>query len=230
MLDLPCRMARTVVIATGNPHKVDEMRELFAAARLDLQLLSLIDAASGRPLHEPEETGTSFIENAQIKAISYAQQTGELCLADDSGLEIDALGGKPGVISSHYSTDGRETGMSRQERDRANNQRVLGELAGVPLEQRSARFVCVMCLAEPVGADGRPAVIARARSVMEGRIGEPPRVPAGENGFGYDPLFLVAPSYEQTGAELTATAKNALSHRGAAARRMAEQMRALLNV
>jgi putative transposase len=141
-----------ILIATGNPHKVEEMDALFR--RLlpagSVQLKSLKDINT--PTTEPVETGSTFEANATIKATSYAAQTGMLCLADDSGLEIDALGGKPGVISSHYSTDGREAGMSRAERDAANNQRVLAELASVPFEKRTARFVCVMCLAAPANA------------------------------------------------------------------------------
>ena len=203
-----------IVLATSNPHKVEEMQALFAALLPHVRLRGL-QAASASSLQEPAETGDTFEANATIKALSYAEQTASLCLADDSGLEIDALHGRPGVISSHYCTDGREAGMSRSERDQANNHRVLRELTDVPIEHRSARFVCVMVLANP----GR--VLASARGAFEGRIGIPPAVPRGDNGFGYDPLFLVQPDYEQTSAELTPIAKNALSHRGAAAHQMA---------
>ena len=219
-----------IVLATGNPHKVEELRAIFAAAGVGV--VGLKDL--GGQFEEPHEHGKTFEENASIKALSYARQTGRVCLADDSGLEIDALGGRPGVISSHYASDGRETGASRAERDAANNARVLRELEGVPIAKRAARFVCVMVVARPEGryaedaeTNGRKArVLAVARGTLEGRIGIPPRVPRGENGFGYDPLFLVAPEFAQTGAELATTAKNRLSHRAKAAAKMAEQLRA----
>jgi XTP/dITP diphosphohydrolase len=207
-----------IVLATSNPHKVDEMRDIFGGA--GIELISLKEAGAGRDLHEPRETGTTFEENAAIKARSYAAQTGMTCLADDSGLEIDALQGAPGVISSHYSTDGLETGATREARDAANNARVLRELDGVPEHRRTARFVCVMCVAAP---DGR--ILATSRGSFEGRIGVPPDVPRGANGFGYDPLFLVAPRFAHTGAELPSAEKNELSHRGAAARAMLEHLR-----
>ncbi|MGH7131353.1 MAG: RdgB/HAM1 family non-canonical purine NTP pyrophosphatase [Phycisphaerales bacterium] len=209
-----------IVLATGNPHKLDELRAIFAAAGYSIPLISLSE--TGVAVTEPEETGTTFAENAAVKAVQYAKQTGRFCLADDSGLEIDALDGRPGVISSHYSTGGRETGLTRPQRDEANNARVLKELAGVPDVQRSARFVCCMSLA---GANGE--VIARSRGTFEGRIGVPPRVPAGVHGFGYDPLFLVAPAFDRTSAELSATEKNRLSHRGLAALEMARRIIAL---
>ncbi len=142
-----------LVVATSNPHKVDEIKAVLYGVG-GLRVLSLDDvvreaAARGQKmdLREPEEVGTTFEENATIKALSYATQTGRLCLADDSGLEVDALGGRPGVISSHYCTDGREAGMSRGERDAKNNERVMRELEGVTAEKRTARFVCVMVVA-----------------------------------------------------------------------------------
>jgi len=184
------------------------------------RLLGLNEAGGG-PFPEPEESGRTFAANATIKAIAYARATGHLCLADDSGLEIDALDGRPGVISSHYCTDGRETGMNREERDHANNQRVLRELAGVPAERRAARFVCIMVLAGPQG------LIAETRGTFEGRIGVPGEVPRGRNGFGYDPLFLVAPQFTATGAELSPAEKNRLSHRAQACRLMAPHLAAI---
>ncbi len=209
-----------IVLATANPHKVAELRGILGAAGVDI--VGLNDAAPGRTLEEPRETGTTFEENAAIKARAYAAQLGMVCLADDSGLEIDALAGAPGVISSHYSTDGLETGLSRAERDTANNERVLRELHRIPDHRRTARFVCVMCLA---GADG--TVLATTRGSFEGRIGFPEHVPRGANGFGYDPLFLVAPEFMRTSAELSPEEKNGLSHRGAAARAMAERLRSM---
>jgi len=213
----------TVVLATGNPHKVDEMRAIFAECGVKgVAFVGLSDL--GVATHEPSETGVTFQENATIKALSYAKQTGLACLADDSGLEVDALGGRPGVISSHYCTDGREAGMGREERDRLNNERVLKELESVPAEQRGARFVCLMVLAQP----GLPIPIYIAKGTFEGRIGALPDVPRGANGFGYDPLFLVAPDFRQTSAELPKAEKNRLSHRGKAARAMAAQIAQLL--
>jgi XTP/dITP diphosphohydrolase len=207
-----------IVLATANPHKVHELRAIFAHEFLkDIELVGL--DACGFATREPDETGTTFEQNATIKAIEYARQTGMICLADDSGLEVDALGGRPGVISSHYCSDGREEGMSRELRDASNNARVLRELASVPFDQRAARFVCVMALAVP------RREVCVLRGTCEGRIGLPPRVPAGAHGFGYDPLFLVAPEFSRTSAELAPQEKHAVSHRGAAARAMAQHIR-----
>lgn len=394
-----------IVLATGNPHKVEELRAIMGPLRIPIIGLSDLP---GHPFAEPTESGTTFEQNATIKALAYAEATGRLCLADDSGLEIDALSGKPGVISSHYCTDGREEGMDRPTRDAANNARVLKELDGVPPDMRTARFVCVMALATPSnvdkwgagvspaaptaapkeartfdgkqqwsysgdlphfqvggatyfvtfrcvapplsiqerqivadsllfwhgnrmmlhvatvmtdhvhmlfrpirqpdgnwprldallhsiksysahqinrlrgsakplwqaeyfdrvmrdeqemqqaaeyiehnpveeglaeapklypftvrgtrgGRDARPpsaegVIIARSRGTFEGRIGIPPAVPAGTNGFGYDPLFIAGPDFLHTGAQLTPDEKNKRSHRAAAATRMAKQI------
>ena len=388
-----------IVIATGNPHKIDEIRAVLRPIGVDVIGLSDLPG----PFDEPVEGKDSFIENATLKATSYAQQTGRVCLADDSGLEVDALGGAPGVISSHYATDGEETGLTREQRDSANNARLLKELEGVPPEQRTARFVCTMVLAAPPTHDGaspggagfQPApnaydgafkihkrrlphwqlggatyfitwrlqhgelthaerqitldacrfwdgdrihlhaatimpdhvhvlfriaqqpdgswpelpalihsikrhsaaqiqtargatgqlwqreyfdrimrdaeeceekfryiemnavqagicekpggypflyrqegrletgptktgdVLAAVRGAFEGRIGQPGDVPRGANGFGYDPLVLVAPAFDRTGAELSPEEKNARSHRGEAARLMADEIRKL---
>jgi XTP/dITP diphosphohydrolase len=231
----------TIVLATGNPHKVDELRAIFA--RADVRVLGLADLPAP-PGHtafpEPAETGTTFAENARIKAIAYARLTGRVCLADDSGLEVDALDGRPGVISSHFATDGVETGLTRAQRDASNNDHLLALLQGVPLERRGARFVCCMCLAAP--ANGAHAfVLAETRATFDGFIGLPPDVPRGVHGFGYDPLFLVAQTSPdspphtphislpvrpgaRTSAELSPDEKHARSHRGAAARAMALQL------
>ena len=201
---------RTIVLATGNAHKVEELRAIITPAAPHIRLLGLADLPG--TFAEPAETGTTFEANATIKALTYARATGHECIADDSGIEIDALGGKPGVISSHYCTGGREVGMTRAQRDAANNQRVLDELASIPEQARTARFVCVIALASP--GTGTPRLF---RGTFEGRIGLPPRIPAGSNGFGYDPLFLVAPEFTHTGAELDPAEKNARSHRAKAA-------------
>jgi len=219
-----------IVLATGNPHKLDELRAIFAHAGLHgVRLLGLSDVHTLVPLVEPAETGSTFDANAAIKAISYARQLGLPALADDSGLEIDALQGRPGVISSHYCTDGRETGMSRPQRDAANNARVLKELAHTPRERRTARFVCVMTLALPSPEpDVTPRIVASTRGTFEGIIGLDTEVPRGENGFGYDPLFLVAPEHRIVSAQLPPDQKNAMSHRGHAARAMAAQIASLV--
>lgn len=217
---MPPPASAPITIATANPGKVAELRPIFA--KLGIEVVGLKDLDT--PTTEPEETGDSFEANATIKAIAYARQTGTLCLADDSGLVVDALGGAPGVISSHYSTDGKEDERPRSERDAANNARLLRELEGVPDDERTARFVCVMVL-----ADAQGNVLATSEGAFEGRIGHAPR---GEGGFGYDPLFLVqhdpaALSYTRTSAELDAGEKNAISHRAQAAHRMADAIAAL---
>lgn len=202
-----------ILLATGNPHKVSEIRAILAPLGITVRSLDDLDRAD---LVEPEETGETFTANARIKAVGYAQQTGMNCLADDSGLEVDALDGRPGVYSARYAG----IGATREERDRANNGKLLNELKDVPPAERAARFVCAMCLASPDGE-------MRAESIgyFPGIIGIPPDVPRGTNGFGYDPL-LVLPDVGKTSAELPPDEKNARSHRGAAARMMAEKLRA----
>jgi non-canonical purine NTP pyrophosphatase (RdgB/HAM1 family) len=232
----------TIVVATGNPHKVREIDAIFA--RVGVRAIALSDLPDA-PFEEPVEDGTTFEANSTLKAKAYAALTGRPCLADDSGLMVDALGGAPGVISSHYSTDGQETGLSREQRDAANNHRLLTELARVPLEQRTARFVCVMVLAMPKSvqknsdavwktaphgeeeSDSEASIMAVTRGEFHGRIGLPGDVPRGLNGFGYDPLFLVAPHYTHAAAELPSEQKNAISHRAIAAAAMAEQIKRL---
>lgn len=200
-----------IVIASGNRHKVEEMRTIFGGA--GIEVVGLGDVAEG--IEEPEETGATFEANAELKAVWYAKRLGRMCVADDSGLEVDALGGEPGVYSARYSgVDGE-----RDVRDSANNEKLMREMEGVEDEERGARFVCAMVLAE--GDD----VVAVVRGTFEGRIGQRGDVPRGENGFGYDPIFLVAPHFERTSAELSSEEKNARSHRGEAARRMVEALR-----
>jgi XTP/dITP diphosphohydrolase len=183
-----------LLLATTNRHKVDEFRVIFS--HLPFTLLSLAD------IHldlDVEETGTTFLENAELKARTYAQVSGMLSLADDSGLEIDALGGAPGVYSARFMG----VDASYDERFRA----VLAQLQGLPQEQRSARFRCVISLAEPSG------YCRSVEGVIEGVIADAPR---GTNGFGYDPIFLL-PELGKTTAELSPEHKNRISHRGLAA-------------
>ncbi len=198
-----------ILFATTNPHKLRELWQILAPIGVEVRGLDSLKS----PLPEPAEEGATFAENARIKAIGYAQLTGLSCLAEDSGLEVDGLGGAPGVHSARYSgaTGGRD------ERDRANNEKLLLELEGVPDDRRSARFVSALCL-----VDARGRVLFEARGTFEGRIA---RAPAGENGFGYDPL-LYLPDLGRTSAELTPEEKNARSHRGKAVRALAEWLSA----
>jgi XTP/dITP diphosphohydrolase len=190
-----------LLIATTNPHKVREIGQVLVP--LGLEVCSLAEVAPHLP--EPVEDADTFEGNARIKAVAYARALGMPVLADDSGLEVDALGGAPGVHSAYYAG----TGSNREERDRANNQKLIAELRKLGDVDRSARFVCVLCL---VDAEGR--VLFETRGSFPGVITDEPR---GENGFGYDPhLFL--PDVGKTSAELPPDAKNARSHRGAATR------------
>lgn len=199
-----------VLFATSNPHKVREVTQVLAP--LGIEVLSLSDLEQS--FDEPVEDADTFAGNARIKALGYARASGLRCLAEDSGLEVDALGGAPGVHSARYA--GVEG--TRDERDRANNEKLLRAIADVAPDDRSARFVCTMCLA---GADG--TVLAETRGTYDGVITDEPR---GDNGFGYDPLLFL-PALGKTSAELAPDEKNARSHRGVAARAMAERLRDL---
>ncbi|MEI6473898.1 MAG: RdgB/HAM1 family non-canonical purine NTP pyrophosphatase [Planctomycetota bacterium] len=194
-----------IVIATGNPHKVDEIRAVLAPMGFAVVSLSEL----GRPVPaEPDEPGSTFEENARIKARYYAAALGEAVLADDSGLEVDALQGAPGVHSAYWAgTEG-----SRADRDARNNAKLVGSMRGIPVEQRGARFVCTMCIATPDGM-----VHIETRGEFDGVIADEPR---GVHGFGYDP-HLWLPQRGMTSAELSPDEKNALSHRGRAVRRLA---------
>ncbi len=192
-----------LLAATSNPHKLDEIRAVLVP--LGIHILSLADVGGG-DLPEPEEDAGTFAGNAAIKAIAYARATGRVCLADDSGLEVDALGGAPGVYSARYAG----VGATRAEHDAANNTKLLGALKEVAEGDRSARFVCAMCVAD---AEGN--VLATSRGTFEGVIGFEGR---GENGFGYDPLLVLEDG--RTSAELSSVEKNARSHRGEALRQL----------
>lgn len=202
-----------ILVATSNTHKLEEIEAILAP--LGLRAIGL-DSIENLNMEEPVEDAERFAENARIKALHYARATGRMCLADDSGLEVDALNGEPGVYSARYAG----VGLTREERDRANNEKLLCVLKelDLPIEQRAARFVCAMSLADPTGR-----VLAETRGVFEGLIGNEPR---GLNGFGYDPL-LYLPDVDRTSAELFPAEKNARSHRGAATRAMAERIAAL---
>ena len=196
-----------ILFATGNPHKLTEVAAVFEP--LGIEIIGLDSLSSIPP--EPDEDQDTFEGNARLKARAYARAAGCPCLADDSGLEVDALNGEPGVRSARWAgVDG-----TREERDSANNRLLMERMAGVPEEQRHARFVCVLCL---VDADGK--TLAETRGEFPGLIVDEPR---GENGFGYDP-YLYLPEEGRTSAELTPGEKNARSHRGAATRAMAEKL------
>ena len=200
-----------VLLATGNPHKLDEVRAVLEPIGWRVRGL---DDLEGPTPPEPVEDADTFEGNARIKAIAYARATGRIALADDSGLEVDALGGAPGVLSARFA--GVEG--DRETRDRANNELLVGRLAGTSEAERTARFVCAMCLANPEGE-----ILAETRGTFGGVIVLEPR---GTNGFGYDP-HLHLPEEGRTSAELTPEEKNARSHRGAATRSMAEAMAGL---
>ena len=185
---------RVLLLATTNHHKLEEYRAILAPLPVTLRSLREIELEM-----EVEETGQTFAENAQIKAQAYARATGLLSLADDSGLEIDALGGAPGVLSARFA--GRDAPY--EERFRL----ILSRLQGLPEAQRGARFRCAIALAEP------PGYCRVVEGVIDGVIADRPR---GSHGFGYDPIFLV-PELGKTTAELTSEQKNRISHRGRAA-------------
>ncbi|MFA6133343.1 MAG: RdgB/HAM1 family non-canonical purine NTP pyrophosphatase [Phycisphaerae bacterium] len=206
-------MLRSIVLATRNPGKIREIRSVLADLPLSIRGLEALP-----DLAEPEETGSSFAENARQKAIYYALATAGPCLADDSGLEVDALGGEPGVRSARYAADRCPSGASRREIDQANNALLLERLADVPPHRRTARFVCHLALAEG------QQILLEACDTLEGQIGYEPR---GDNGFGYDPLFIYPPA-RCTTAELDESDKNLVSHRGKALRHFAQRLQKFL--
>ena len=192
---------KKLIFATSNPNKLREIKEILAG--LDYEILSMKEAGVDVDI---VEDGKTFEENAFIKARAVAKASGALALADDSGLEVDALGGEPGIYSARYM--GEDTSYD------IKNMNIIERLEGVPDEKRTARFVCAMAAVFP---DGTEKSFVRA---MEGRIGY--KI-AGENGFGYDPIFFL-PQYGKTSAEISPEEKNAISHRGQALRAMAEYL------
>lgn len=193
---------KKIIFATGNEGKMREVREILSD--LDAEILSLKDAGIHADI---VEDGKTFEENAVIKAKAICELTGEIVLADDSGLEIDYLNKEPGVYSARYM--GEDTSYH------IKNNYLIERLEGVPEEARTARFACVIAAAFP---DGRVKTVYAA---MEGRIGYEER---GENGFGYDPIFFL-PEYGCTSAELSMEEKNKISHRGKALRMIKEELR-----
>jgi len=187
------RAVKRLVVATSNPGKVRELKELLAGARVEVLTLSDVE-----PVKMPPETGATFRENAEAKARFVAGQTHLAALADDSGLEVDFLGGAPGVYSARYAGEGAT--------DEENYKKLLAGMKDAPAGSRVARFRCVVALALP---DGR---VFDFDGVFEGEIA---MEPSGQGGFGYDPVFFI-PSAGRTAAELTAKEKNSMSHRGRA--------------
>ncbi len=200
-------MQLLIAIATGNPGKVREFRQMLGDARF-----AWSDLSEHREIPPADETGQTFRANACLKASYYATRLNTWALADDSGLEVDALHGSPGVLSARWA-EVNNAGKG----DTDNNALLLQQLAPVADEKRTARFVCVLALSDPAGR-----IVLTARDTVEGRIIHAPR---GDNGFGYDPLFFID-ELGKTTAELSPEEKHGISHRGKALRRMKELMEA----
>ena len=200
-------MTARLVLATLNPHKIAELERILADGQVGADLVSLGEFP-GAP--DVAETGATFAANALLKATAVAQFTGLPAVADDSGFCVDALNGMPGVLSARWSGQHGD--------DEANLQLLLGQLADVPDERRGAHFTCAAALVLPAGR----------QHVSEGTVhGRVTRLPRGEHGFGYDPIFVPDRS-ELTTAEMTPEAKDAISHRGRALRALAPVIAALL--
>jgi XTP/dITP diphosphohydrolase len=199
------RAPRRLVVATSNPGKLREFRSLLQAAEMDAQPYELVSLAElGLP--SPAESGKTFLANALLKAQHAAGLSGHAALADDSGLEVDALDGAPGIYSARYA------GVSDAGADAANNAKLLRELADIPFERRTARYRCALVLLDAPGAAAPGASPLVAEGVWEGYILDAPR---GAGGFGYDPYFWL-PDRQLTVAQLSTEDKNRLSHRGKA--------------
>ena len=187
---------KKILLGSKNKGKIQEFQEAFQDSQIEILSLNDFPDCPDAP-----ETGNSFEENASQKALFYQEFTGLPSLADDSGIEVDALGGAPGIYSARYAGEPAN--------DSANNQKLLENLEGIPSEKRTGRFVCVLALAK----NGQ--IVQLSRGTAEGIVLEAPR---GENGFGYDPLFFV-PNLKKTMAELSITEKRQISHRGEALRK-----------
>jgi len=191
-----------IVLASNNAGKVREINQLLGPAGISVRPQSELG------IDEAEETGLSFVENAILKARHAARASGLAAIADDSGLEVDALDGAPGIYSARYAGPGAD--------DRTNCDKLLAALDGVPEAERGARFQCVMVYLRHA-LDPTPLI---CQGTWEGRILHAPR---GANGFGYDPVFLV-PGLDRSAAELDAETKNRLSHRGQALSQLARRL------
>jgi XTP/dITP diphosphohydrolase len=201
-------VAPRLLLASANQGKLRELRTILEG--LPVELVGLAEAGLGDP-PEVEETGETFLANALLKARAYAAWSGLAAVADDSGLEVDALGGAPGVRSARYAGEGAS--------DQANLDKLLSATAGVPPERRAARFRCAAVLADPTGGTWQ------AEAAWEGRLLEAPR---GSGGFGYDPVFL-PDGWDRTSAEVDQATKDAASHRGKAFRALRPAIEAWAN-
>jgi XTP/dITP diphosphohydrolase len=203
-----------LLVASRSEHKLRELRELLELDRGELVSLEELGIPG-----DPVEDGATFVANAAIKARFGARASGLPTLADDSGIEVDALGGGPGVRTRRYAGEDAT--------DTENNEKLLGALAGLPPERRGARYVCVLALALPTTTGPRGGLpLTATRGTCRGRIATEPR---GTGGFGYDPIFEPAsePPGRRTLGLWTATEKHAISHRARAARRMTPRLREL---
>ena len=189
-----------IIIATHNKHKLTEMARILEPMGYEV----VTDRDIGIELTDVEENGLTFLDNARIKSESGCKESGLICIADDSGLCVDALGGEPGVYSARYAGTHGD--------DEANNKKLLDNLKNVPDEKRTAHFECAICVSFPDGSE----ITATGR--CDGKIGYEKR---GSNGFGYDPLFMVG---DKSFAELSAEEKDAISHRGNALKALKEKM------
>ena len=200
---------KTILVATTNPGKLAELSKMLD---IDADFKSLVDFPG---IDEVVEDGNTFEQNAQKKALGYAKATGLWTIADDSGLVIDALGGEPGIHSARFSGEKSE---ARTLIDHKNIAKVLKLMKDVPVEKRTARFVCSLCLASP------EKVLIRTEGKVEGVIAEEK---IGTGGFGYDPIFFV-PTLGKTIAQITPEEKNKISHRGNAINKLKGMLTALL--
>lgn len=196
----------TIIVATKNAHKVEEMSAMLS----DLGDIELVTMKNAGLDEEIEENGTTFMENALIKARFVCKALGKPALADDSGLCVDALGGEPGVYSARYASENGENSS-----DEANNEKLLSKLAEIPGNERTARFVSALALVFP---DGREIC---ATGICEGLITREKR---GEGGFGYDPLFF-CPEFSKTFGEISPEEKNSISHRNRAMLQLREKLK-----
>ena len=202
-------MSNSIIAATGNPGKLKEIRRILSDLNISVRGLE-----NWADIQEPVEDGKTFADNARIKAMYYARMTGELCLADDSGLCVDVLNGAPGVHSARFAANECPPGSTRQELDQANNRKLIKLLKNVPCQERAARFVCHLALASP------SEILIESRGVIEGHIIDEC---SGKNGFGYDPYFYVS-AKGCTAAELSDDQKNIISHRGNALRKFVSEL------
>lgn len=196
-----------IVLASGNPGKLKEFQILLKDVGFDVRPQSEFNVP------DADETGLSFVENAILKARNACEHTGLPSISDDSGIEVDALKGAPGIYSARFAG----AGSNREEKDQANNQKLLSDLKNLPEEKRTARYQCILVFMQHA-QDPTPII---AQGAWEGRILTDP---IGENGFGYDPLFWV-PSHKCSSAQLSKETKNAISHRAIAMKELISKIK-----